>query len=50
MGRTTPMAEVKKKSEGMSIFLVDLHEAIGHGMTVAARELTTDVAKARRDP
>jgi acyl-CoA dehydrogenase len=25
---------VKKKSEGMSIFLVDLHEAIGKGMTV----------------
>ena len=27
-------AEVKKKSEGMSIFLVDLREAIGKGLTV----------------
>ena len=34
LARTTPLAEVKKKSEGMSIFLVDLREAIGHGMTV----------------
>ncbi|MFG1465584.1 acyl-CoA dehydrogenase family protein [Xanthobacter sp. DSM 24535] len=33
LARTTPLAEVKRKSEGMSIFLVDLHEAIGHGMT-----------------
>ena len=34
LARTTPLAEVKRKSEGMSIFLVDLHEAIGKGMTV----------------
>jgi acyl-CoA dehydrogenase len=34
LARTTPLAEVKKKSEGMSIFLVDLREAIGHGLTV----------------
>jgi acyl-CoA dehydrogenase len=34
LARTTPLAEVKKKSEGMSIFLVDLREAIGKGMTV----------------
>jgi acyl-CoA dehydrogenase len=34
LARTTPLAEVKKKSEGMSIFLVDLHDAIGHGLTV----------------
>jgi acyl-CoA dehydrogenase len=34
LARTTPLAEVKKKSEGMSIFIVDLHQAIGHGMTV----------------
>ena len=25
---------IKKKAEGMSIFIVDLHQAIGHGMTV----------------
>src|SRR6478609_5273110 len=34
LARTTPLAEVKKKSEGMSIFIVDLHEAIGRGLTV----------------
>jgi acyl-CoA dehydrogenase len=34
LARTTPLAEVKKKSEGMSIFIVDLREAIGHGLTV----------------
>ena len=34
LARTTPLAEVQKKSEGMSIFIVDLREAIGKGMTV----------------
>jgi acyl-CoA dehydrogenase len=34
LARTTPVAEVRKKSEGMSVFLVDLREAIGHGMAV----------------
>ncbi|SAK99625.1 acyl-CoA dehydrogenase [Caballeronia pedi] len=34
LARTTPLSEVTKKSAGMSIFLVDLREAIGHGMTV----------------
>ncbi|MFM0208292.1 acyl-CoA/acyl-ACP dehydrogenase [Paraburkholderia sediminicola] len=34
LARTTPLSDVKKKSEGMSIFIVDLREAIGHGMTV----------------
>ncbi len=34
LARTTPLSEVKKKSEGMSIFLVDLREAIGKGLTV----------------
>ncbi|MEO0317459.1 MAG: hypothetical protein RL404_1136, partial [Pseudomonadota bacterium] len=29
LARTTPLAEVTKKSEGMSIFIVDLREAIG---------------------
>ena len=32
--RTTPLAEVKKKSEGLSIFMVDLREAEKKGMTV----------------
>ena len=34
LARTKPLSDVKKKSEGMSIFIVDLREAIGHGMTV----------------
>ncbi len=34
LARTTPIAEVEKKSEGMSIFLVDLREAVGRGLTV----------------
>ena len=34
LARTTPLADVKKKSEGMSIFVVDLREAIGKGLTV----------------
>jgi acyl-CoA dehydrogenase len=34
LARTTPLAEVRKKSEGLSIFLVDLREAVDHGLTV----------------
>ncbi len=34
LARTTPLEQVSKKSEGMSIFLVDLREAIGKGLTV----------------
>ena len=34
LARTTPLAEVKKKTEGMSIFLVDLRLAEKTGMTV----------------
>src|SRR5471032_1563884 len=34
LARTTPLAEVKKKSEGMTIFLVDTRDAIGKGLTV----------------
>ena len=34
LARTTPLADVQKKSEGLSIFIVDLREAIGHGLTV----------------
>ncbi len=34
LARTTPLDQVKKKSEGMSIFIVDLKDAIGKGMTV----------------
>jgi acyl-CoA dehydrogenase len=34
LARTTPLAEVKKKSEGLSIFLVDLRDAVGKGLAV----------------
>ena len=34
LARTTPLAEVAKKSEGMSIFIVDLRQAIGQGLAV----------------
>ena len=34
LARTTPLADVKKKSEGMSIFIVDLHDAVKKGLTV----------------
>jgi acyl-CoA dehydrogenase len=34
LARTTPLAEVKKKSEGLSIFIVDLREAVGKGLAV----------------
>jgi len=34
LARTTPLAEVSRRSDGMSIFLVDLHQAIGKGLTV----------------
>ena len=34
IARTTPLADVKRKSEGMSIFMVDLREAVGSGLTV----------------
>jgi len=32
--RTTPIEQVKKRSEGLSVLLVDLREAIGHGLTI----------------
>jgi acyl-CoA dehydrogenase len=34
LARTTPLAEVQKKSEGLSVFLVDLREAVGKSITV----------------
>ncbi len=34
LARTTPIAEVSKKSEGMSIFMVDLRQAVKAGLTV----------------
>ena len=34
LARTTPLDKVEKKSAGMSIFIVDLRDAVGHGLTV----------------
>ena len=34
LARTTPLAEVRRKSEGMSIFIVDIRSAMAKGMTV----------------
>jgi acyl-CoA dehydrogenase len=34
LARTTPIGQAQKRSHGMSIFLVDLREAIGNGLTV----------------
>jgi len=32
--RTTPLPDVQKRDDGLSVFIVDLHEAVGHGLTV----------------
>ncbi len=34
LARTTPLADVQKKSDGLSCFLVDLKQALGNGLTV----------------
>jgi len=34
LARTTPLAEVKRKSDGMSVFIVDLRGALGRGITL----------------
>ena len=34
LARTTPIDRVTKKSEGLSVFIVDLRQAVGHGLTV----------------
>ena len=34
LARTTPLADVKRKALGMSIFIVDLREAMGNGMEI----------------
>ena len=33
LARTTPLEQVTKRTEGLSVFLVDMREAVGHGMT-----------------
>jgi acyl-CoA dehydrogenase len=32
--RTTPIADVKKRTDGLSVLLVDMRAAVGHGLTI----------------
>src|SRR5271163_30793 len=34
LARTTPLDQVKRKADGLSVFLVDLREARGHGLEI----------------
>jgi acyl-CoA dehydrogenase len=34
VARTTPIEEVRKRTDGLSVFLVDLRTAVGHGLTI----------------
>jgi acyl-CoA dehydrogenase len=34
LARTTPLTEVQRKSDGLSIFIVNLREAVGRGLTL----------------
>jgi acyl-CoA dehydrogenase len=34
LARTTPLEEVEKRSSGLSVFLVDLREAMSHGLSI----------------
>ena len=34
VARTTPLADVKKRTDGLSVLLVDLRDAIGRGLTI----------------
>jgi acyl-CoA dehydrogenase len=42
LARTTPLEKVPKKSQGLSVFLVDLRDAIGHGLTVRPIRVMTN--------
>jgi alkylation response protein AidB-like acyl-CoA dehydrogenase len=34
LARTTPLEQCARRSDGLSVFLVDMREAVGHGMTI----------------
>ncbi len=34
LARTTPRADVKKRTDGLSVFLIDLRECVGRGVTI----------------
>ena len=48
LARTTPLPEVKKKTEGLSLFLVDLRGAEQRGMTRASRSGTWSITRPTR--
>jgi acyl-CoA dehydrogenase len=39
LARTTPRDQVQRKSEGLSVFIFDLREAVGNGLTVKPRRV-----------
>ena len=39
LARTTPLEKVEKRTKGLSLFLVDLREAIGNGLAVKLRRV-----------
>jgi acyl-CoA dehydrogenase len=39
LARTTPLDRVKRKSEGLSVLIFDLREAVGNGLTVNPRRV-----------
>jgi len=34
LARTTPRDQVEKKTQGLSVFIVDMRQALGHGLTI----------------
>src|SRR5262249_49236459 len=34
LARTTPRDQVKKRTDGLSVFVVDMRDALGHGLTI----------------
>jgi acyl-CoA dehydrogenase len=34
IARTTPIADVKKRTDGLSVLLIDMRDAVGHGLTI----------------
>jgi len=34
LARTTPREQVEKKTQGLSVFIVDMRKALGHGLTI----------------
>jgi acyl-CoA dehydrogenase len=34
IARTTPIADVKKRTDGLSVLLIDMRAAVGHGLTI----------------